>query len=124
MKDDFKKDAWHLLPLVATRLAIRVLMYGAAKYTTRATCAMKCWTSTLDVYEHLDHCPGDLVISGAENWRHVPDGQTRYYDAALRHLTAWRDGEFLDDESGLPHLAHAIVSAMFALELAMMEVEK
>ena len=121
VKNDFQKDAWHLLPLVATRLAIRVLMYGAEKYTRRATCEKKCWQSTLDRAEHLGDCPGDIVIIGAENWRHVQDGQTRYYDAALRHLTAWRDGEFLDDESGLPHLAHAIVSAMFALELAMKE---
>ncbi len=32
---------------------------------------------------------------------------TRLVDAALRHLTSWVEGEDLDPESGLSHLAHA-----------------
>lgn len=34
----------------------------------------------------------------------------RVADAALRHLTAWLDGEELDPESGLSHLDHALAS--------------
>lgn len=49
------------------------------------------------------------------NWVNVPDGKTRYYDAAMRHLDAWRGGEINDSESGLPHLAHAACCLLFLL---------
>ena len=39
----------------------------------------------------------------------------RYYDAALRHMQAWVRGEDID-ESGNPHIAHAISSLMMLLE--------
>ena len=50
-------------------------------------------------------------------WRRVPDGHHRYVAAALRHLHAHARGEATDPESGLPHLAHAACSILFALEL-------
>lgn len=31
-----------------------------------------------------------------------------FYGSALRHILRWQSGEDLDDESGLPHLSHAI----------------
>lgn len=52
-----------------------------------------------------------------DNWRKVPDARARYYAAAMRHLAAWRDGEQLDEESGLPHLAHALCCIVFLREL-------
>lgn len=36
--------------------------------------------------------------------------------AAMRHLTAFNDGENTDPESGLSHLAHAACCIMFLLE--------
>ena len=36
------------------------------------------------------------------------------YDALMRHLLLWRDGHDIDEESSLPHLAHAVFHA-FAL---------
>lgn len=51
------------------------------------------------------------------NWRKVPQGSDRYFDAALRHLVAWRQGEAMDAESGLPHLACAACCVLFLLEL-------
>jgi hypothetical protein len=53
---------------------------------------------------------------GAENWRKLDNLQQRYYDAALRHVIADQKGEAVDDESDLPHLAHAICCLMFKLE--------
>lgn len=50
-----------------------------------------------------------------DNWKTVPDARTRYYDAAIRHLTAWFSGEKLDQESGENHLAHAACCIMFLL---------
>ena len=46
------------------------------------------------------------------NW-HKCKGKLRYYAAGMRHLEAWRKGEDLDNESGLPHLAHAMCCLMF-----------
>lgn len=49
------------------------------------------------------------------NWQKVPDAKTRYYDAAMRHLDAWFNGDLKDAETGLPHLAHAICCLMFLM---------
>jgi hypothetical protein len=40
------------------------------------------------------------------------------YASAMRHLLAWYKGEDLDAESGLPHLAHAIVNLAMLLHYA------
>jgi len=61
-----------------------------------------------------------VLAFGAEkyashNWR---KGFTwsRPLAAAMRHLTAFNDGEDKDPESGLSHLAHAACCIMFLLE--------
>ncbi len=51
----------------------------------------------------------------AHQWRAGMDWQ-RLIDAALRHITAFNDGEDLDPESGLSHMAHAACCVMFLLE--------
>lgn len=50
-----------------------------------------------------------------DNWQRVEDAETRYYDAAHRHLAAYWNGESTDPESGKHHLAHAICCAMFLM---------
>lgn len=52
-----------------------------------------------------------------ENWRKVPDAKRRYFDAAQRHIWAWKRGEIDDSETGLNHLSHAICCLMFMIEL-------
>ena len=59
----------------------------------------------------LDYGKGKYA---AWNWRKGIQW-SRVLDAALRHLTAFNDGEDLDQESGLPHLAHAMCNCMFLL---------
>lgn len=49
-------------------------------------------------------------------WREVRPG-SRYLDAALRHLTAHADGEDVDAESGLSHLAHACACVLILIGL-------
>jgi hypothetical protein len=51
-----------------------------------------------------------------DNWQFVPDSKRRYFDALQRHLWAWKQGEQIDQESGLPHLAHAMCCLMFLYE--------
>ena len=50
---------------------------------------------------------------GKNNWQQVKNGRERYYSAMRRHLAAWIEGEFTDKESGLPHLYHVAVNALF-----------
>lgn len=54
-----------------------------------------------------------------DNWRKCTD-LDRYFSALLRHLFAWKKGETVDPDSGLPHLAHVACNAMFLLELGKM----
>ena len=49
------------------------------------------------------------------NWRGGFDW-SRLYGAALRHITSHMNGENVDPESGLSHLAHAGCCLMFLLE--------
>jgi Domain of unknown function (DUF5664) len=49
------------------------------------------------------------------NWQKVEHPRSRYFSAALRHLTAWFSGARADHESGLSHLAHAICCLLFCL---------
>lgn len=50
-----------------------------------------------------------------DNWQHVAEPRRRYRNAAMRHLSAMHDGHWLDEDSGLPHAAHAICCLMFLL---------
>lgn len=50
-----------------------------------------------------------------DNWKEVQDPKTRYFDAAMRHLIQWREGESIDKESKLSHLAHATCCLLFLI---------
>jgi len=54
---------------------------------------------------------------GRDNWRGGMDW-SRLTDAALRHLTAFIDGEDVDPETGISHLAHARCCMGFLLAYA------
>ena len=51
-----------------------------------------------------------------DNWKKCPDID-RYFGACQRHLWAWKAGDKIDSESDINHLAHAICSLLFMLEL-------
>lgn len=65
--------------------------------------------SVVDVLTHgaAKYSPG--------NWKRVEDQRSRYFAAAMRHLTLWWGGERLDEESGRPHLAHAACCVLFLM---------
>jgi|TARA_B110000902_G_C14273059_1_gene573938 deoxycytidylate deaminase len=50
------------------------------------------------------------------NWKNNTD-LGRYESALMRHFEAYRLGEYHDEDSGLPHLAHALTNLVFLLEL-------
>ena len=53
---------------------------------------------------------------GPFNWRDTGVCASTYVNAIMRHLNAWRDGENLDPESGISHLAHIICSCNILLD--------
>lgn len=84
VKYDASKPRWSLLPTGTMEEVIKVLEYGANKYSP-------------------------------DNWKKVPQMEVRYYDAAMRHIDAYWQGEYLDEESGQPHLAHAVCCLLFLM---------
>lgn len=83
-KFDTGKPRFSLLPKGALTSILKVLEYGAKKYSV-------------------------------DNWQQVENSRTRYYDAAMRHIQAWFEGETNDPETNEPHLAHAMCCLMFLL---------
>ena len=53
---------------------------------------------------------------GLTNWRHDPISASVYYNAAMRHIMSWWDGQNTDDESGQHHLAHAVACLLIMLD--------
>jgi hypothetical protein len=53
---------------------------------------------------------------GAFNWRDTGVCASTYVNAIMRHLNAWRDGETLDPESGISHLAHIACSCNILMD--------
>lgn len=49
-----------------------------------------------------------MLKYGRSNFRVIGVRASIYVDAAQRHLNAWFEGEEVDPDSGLPHLAHAL----------------
>lgn len=89
-KFDEGKPMFRLFPKYVLREIAKVLTYGSKKY---------------------DEDPND------PNWMKIPDAKNRYYDAAMRHLDAYHNGEEYDEESNYLHIVHAITNLMFILGL-------
>lgn len=56
---------------------------------------------------------------GGHNWRTLAIRASAYYDAAMRHLMQWWEGENNDSESGASHIAHAITGLMILRDAQM-----
>ena len=53
---------------------------------------------------------------GEFNWRDTGVCASTYVNAIMRHLNAWRDGEDLDPESKISHLAHIACSCNIMMD--------
>lgn len=51
----------------------------------------------------------------SNNWMHVDNFNNRYFDALMRHITAWKSGEKIDKEWNKSHLSHAMANLMFLM---------
>jgi hypothetical protein len=62
----------------------------------------------------------DVLTYGAKkysdnNWKKVRPFNSRYYGALQRHLSLWRQGIKIDEESGKTHLSMVFCNALFLL---------
>jgi predicted RNA-binding Zn-ribbon protein involved in translation (DUF1610 family) len=60
----------------------------------------------------LDGC----LKYGRSNFRSAGVRASIYYDALNRHIDKWFEGQDKDEDSGLPHLAHAIACIAILIE--------
>lgn len=63
---------------------------------------------------------GEVLTYGANkykpnSWQNVENGIDVHYGAAMRHIVAYRKGEYLDKETNLPHLYHAVSNLLFII---------
>ena len=65
------------------------------------------WPSTATAMGCIALLNGALKY-GRGNFRTIGVRATIYIDAAMRHITAWAEGEECDQEDGVPHLAAAL----------------
>ena len=68
----------------------------------------------------------DILTAGAakygeHNWRHGMDW-SRVYGAAQRHMLAFWGGDDIDEESGMPHLWHALTNIAFLVSYQALSV--
>jgi hypothetical protein len=84
MKKDAGKPRWELVPFEALEGMVRVLEFGAEKYSK-------------DGWKELNS----------------PEDQERIMASLLRHTFALMRGETFDPESGLPHVFHMQCNTMF-----------
>ena len=62
---------------------------------------------TTKVYLALGHLEGNLKY-GLVNWRETGVKASVYLDALDRHVAKWKNGEWADPETNVPHLANAL----------------
>ena len=86
MKAETGKTQWRLLPFDALEQVARAFMFGNSKEGRKP-----------------------------DDWQLVPNKREAYFDACMRHLTAWWRGGGRDGESGLSHLAHAACCILILL---------
>lgn len=73
------------------------------------------WPQTATVLGAMGLLDGALKY-GRSNYRAIGIRASIYYDALLRHLIAWFEGEDIDPDSGLPHMAHFLASAAILVD--------
>lgn len=63
---------------------------------------------------------GQKKYPKSDNWKLVENGEQRYADSLMRHLTKFYSGEEFDPETGLPHLFHCGWNMLAIIEFYLM----
>lgn len=89
VRKDLGKLRWELLPWDAVEEVLKVLEFGATKYSANN------WRE-----------------GAGFSW-------TRVFNSTVRHLISWFRGEDRDPESGLSHLAHCCCNVLFLIHYSL-----
>lgn len=122
-KYDSKKARWDLVPWRVIDVIVRVLSGSPLKDPhVDGLGGMFCPADSSLIPRRAHNEVARVLSFGAkkyspDNWRFVPGWRWRYFAASLRHLIAWKLGHKYDRESKLYHLACAICSMYFLLQL-------
>lgn len=73
------------------------------------------WPTTATLMGSMALLDGALKY-GRSNYRAIGVRASIYFDALLRHLFNWFEGEDIDPDSGLPHLAHVLACAAILVD--------
>jgi hypothetical protein len=114
------KRQWSLLHYPSLEEAIKVLEFGAFKYSIfKEKVTGKTISGKELLEQHSLNIMGskamgnyELISSGKDNWKNGLD-MTEMKESAQRHLVAMMNGELRDKESGCLHSAHLMVNGMF-----------
>ena len=70
----------------------------------------------MDVMDDVVNILTMWSVKYSDHWRRdVEDKENRYYSALIRHLSQYKQGIEIDEESWKSHLAHVIVNWIFLL---------
>jgi len=92
LRYDTGKLDWTLLDFQSLEPAVKVMTYGAKKYTITS--------------------PDGSVVDGRDNWKNKCEDPKQHLRCAFRHLIAIANGQDIDPESGELHSGHVICNMM------------
>ena len=103
------KPKWGLIDFKSLEPLIRVLEYGAHKYSLYLKNGKKVYGKDIPFKDRGKY---KLLKSGNDNWK-AGLNRTEVLESAMRHLAAIMDGEKYDNESGIDHMGHVMCNALF-----------
>jgi hypothetical protein len=105
------KPQWSLVDFDSLEPMVRVLEYGAHKYSIfkdKEGNLIKGADISVEDAKELE-----IVSSGKDNWKLGFANKFKILESLFRHLIALMKGETHDKESGLPHIGHLMCNALF-----------
>lgn len=108
------KPDWTLLHYKSLLPLVDVMAYGAHKYSVFQAPDGSI-VRGIDIASSITSNPANgytLLTSGRDNWK-IGFDPRKVLKSLMRHVIAYSDGEEFDQESGLPHIGHALANLMF-----------
>jgi len=106
------KPQWSLIHYKSLEPLIRVMEYGAHKYSIFTDLDENVYKGSEVSAEDVEKLSLICIKTGKENWKNHMD-RVKILESLQRHLAYLMDGEEIDSESGLPHMGHIMANAMF-----------
>ena len=106
------KLKWSMVDMQALEPMIRVLMYGAHKYSTFQNNLTLEIVKGIDLPDDYDRSKYTVLTSGTDNWK-IAFEIKNLVDSMMRHIVLMQAGEENDVESGQHHIGHILANAMF-----------